>query len=126
MISTSLLKLNKLRQDRFVNSDVRNPLAPQQEECLLYKRLVKLITIAIRLFKLNPGSFSYDFSKKIPVLVSEFSGTLPSLPPNKIVSGSTTVASSKLGRLPNLKGPTPYKEDQQDTRLKTSVVFCKL
>ena len=37
MISTSLLKLNKLRQDRFVNSDVRNPLAPQQEECLLYK-----------------------------------------------------------------------------------------
>lgn len=109
MISTSLLKLNKLRQDRFVNSDVRNPLAPQQEECLLYKRLVKLITIAIRLFKLNPGSFSYDFSKKIPVLVSEFSGTLPSLPPNKIVSGSTTVASSKLGRLPNLKGPTPYK-----------------
>lgn len=110
MISASLLKLNKIRQDRFVRSDVRNPLAPSSEEYVLYKRIVKLITLAIRLFKLNPGSFSYEFSKKIPVLVSEFSGTLPSFPPNKIVSGSTTITSNKLGRLPNLKGPTPYRK----------------
>ncbi|RCK54435.1 Chromatin structure-remodeling complex protein RSC58 [Candida viswanathii] len=110
MISISLLKLNKARQDRFARSDVRNPLAPEHEEFVLYNRLVKLISIAIKLFKLNPGSFSYDFSKKIPVLVSEFSGTLPGVTPNKILGGSTTIATGKLNRLPTLKGPTPYRK----------------
>ncbi|EMG51127.1 Chromatin remodeling complex subunit, putative [Candida maltosa Xu316] len=111
MISTSLLKLNKLRQERIARSDVRNPLAPENNEYVLYNRLVKLISIAIELVKLNPGDFSYEFSKNIPVLVSEFSGTLPGVAPNKIVAtNSATVNTTKSNRLPTLRGPAPYRK----------------
>lgn len=110
MISISLLKLNKLRQQRYSRSDVRNPLAPQHEENILYNRVVKLISIAIQLFNVNPGCFSYQFSKNIPVLVSEFSGTLPGIPPTKAIVNNGTTATTKLNRLPNLKGPSAYRK----------------
>ncbi|AOW27110.1 chromatin structure-remodeling complex subunit RSC58 [Candida albicans L26] len=110
MISISLLKLNKLRQQRYSRSDVRNPLAPQHEENILYNRVVKLISIAIQLFNVNPGCFSYQFSKNIPVLVSEFSGTLPGIPPTKAIVNNGTTATTKSNRLPNLKGPSAYRK----------------
>lgn len=110
MISISLLKLNKLRQQRYSRSDVRNPLAPQHEENILYNRVVKLISIAIQLFNVNPGCFSYQFSKSIPVLVSEFSGTLPGIPPTKAIVNNGNTATTKLNRLPNLKGPSAYRK----------------
>lgn len=110
MISISLLKLNKLRQQRYSRSDVRNPLAPQHEENILYNRVVKLISIAIQLFNVNPGCFSYQFSKNIPVLVSEFSGTLPGIPPTKAIVNNGNTATTKLNRLPNLKGPSAYRK----------------
>lgn len=110
MISISLLKLNKLRQQRYSRSDVRNPLAPQHEENILYNRVVKLISIAIQLFNVNLGCFSYQFSKNIPVLVSEFSGTLPGIPPTKAIVNNGNTATTKLNRLPNLKGPSAYRK----------------
>ncbi|CAX43331.1 chromatin remodeling complex subunit, putative [Candida dubliniensis CD36] len=115
MISISLLKLNKLRQERYSRSDVRNPVAPQHEENILYNRVVKLISIAIQLFNINPGCFSYQFSKNIPVLVSEFSGTLPGIPPTKAITNNGTSSNTKSNRLPNLKGPSAYRK--RPTRL---------
>ncbi|RLV93658.1 Chromatin structure-remodeling complex protein RSC58 [Spathaspora sp. JA1] len=106
LISVSLLKLNKLRQDRYLRSDIRNPLAPEPAEYKLYARIQKYITLAIQLYKISPSSFSYEFSKRIPVLVSEYSGTLPGVAPNRISAGNAAIA--KPSRLPSIRGP--YKK----------------
>ena len=39
------------------------PLAPQHEENILYNRVVKLISIAIQLFNVNPGCFHTNLVK---------------------------------------------------------------
>ncbi|KAG7664672.1 uncharacterized protein J8A68_001768 [[Candida] subhashii] len=99
LICNALLKLNKLRQERYLKSDIRNPLTPNQEEVKLYHRIQKFITLAIQLYKISPQTFSYEFSQKIPVLVSEFNGTLPGIAPTRLASGTSL---TKPGRLPSI------------------------
>lgn len=101
LISISLLKMNALRQERYFKSDVRNPLPPDRQEIQLYKRVQELILLAVKLYKVNPGDFSFKFSQRIPVLVSEYSGVLPGVAPNKISSGSNTLHSGRS----SVRGP---------------------
>ncbi|KSA01592.1 uncharacterized protein AC631_02667 [Debaryomyces fabryi] len=103
LISTNLLKLNKLRQERYLRSNPTNLLAPSKNEIKLYNKVSKLITLSIELNNVNTGSLDLSFSKRLPVLMSEYAGTLPGLPPSKSV-GTT----GKSTRLPSIRGP--YKK----------------
>ncbi|KAI5953880.1 hypothetical protein CANMA_004719 [Candida margitis] len=107
LISSALLKLNQLRQERYFKSDVHNLLAPNDEEKQLYKCIQSLISIAIKLYNIGPNSFGFKVSNKIPTLVSEYNGTLPGMPSSRslIGSGSQITADhlTRPGRLPNLR-----------------------
>lgn len=103
LISTNLIKLNKLRQERYLRSNPTNLLAPSKNEIKLYNKVSKLITLSIELNNVNTGSLDLSFSKRLPVLMSEYAGTLPGLPPSKSV-GTT----GKSTRLPSIRGP--YKK----------------
>lgn len=109
MISTSLIKLNRLRQERYLKSDQKLIAPPSDDEVKLYNKLSKLIEITIKLYKINPGDFSIEFSKKIPVLVSEFCGSLPAVAPTKAPTQyNSTSQYSTSTRLPTIRGP--YKK----------------
>ncbi|CAH6718672.1 chromatin structure-remodeling complex protein Rsc58p [[Candida] jaroonii] len=94
LITKELLKLNKLRQQRYANSTPNNILAPDNTEKILYNKITKLISLTINLYKVSPNNLPLEFSKKVPVLMSEYSGTLPGIVTSK----------AKQNRLPNLRG----------------------
>lgn len=108
LISANLLKLNKLRQERYLRSNPNNLLAPSKNEVKLYNKVSRLITLSIDLNKVSSGNLSLSFSKRLPVLMSEYTGTLPGLPPSKGI-GSTTTKST---RLPSIRGPYKKKNRQ--------------
>ncbi|KAK6454705.1 uncharacterized protein RJT20DRAFT_130906 [Scheffersomyces xylosifermentans] len=111
LISTNILKLNKLRQERYLRSDIRNTLPASVDEVRTYNKIVKLISLAIQLYKINPGDFSIEFSKKLPVLTSEYNGVMPGVPPSRLGAGGVQQSSNstnKSGRLPSIRGP--YKK----------------
>lgn len=83
LISKELLSLNKLRQERYLRSNPNNIIGPTLSEKKLYKKITKLITLAINLYNITPSHLPMEFSKRIPVLMSEYSGTLPGLPASK-------------------------------------------
>lgn len=103
LITTNILKLNKLRQERYLRSNPTNLLAPSKNEIKLYNKVSKLITLSIELNNVNTGSLALNFSKRLPVLMSEYAGTLPGLPLSKSVG-----ATGKSTRLPSIRGP--YKK----------------
>lgn len=98
LISKEILKLNKLRQDRYVRSSINNVMPASIAERKLYKKIIKLIQLTITLHQLEPNEIPLEFSKKIPVLMSDYSGTLPSLPSSK----------TRHTKLPTIRGP--YKK----------------
>ncbi|KAG2736367.1 hypothetical protein G9P44_000457 [Scheffersomyces stipitis] len=106
LISTNILKLNKLRQERYLRSDSRNTSPTTSEEIRIYNTTMKLISLAIQIQKVSPGDFSLEFSKKLPVLVTEFNGVMPGIPPSRL--GVGTSGASKSTRLPSIRGP--YKK----------------
>lgn len=93
LISSEILKLNKLRQDRFVRSNVANLLPATLEERKIYHRVLKLITIAVEIYNIHPGKLPIEFSSKIPVLMTDYSGTLPALPSAKNKPTSSRLAT---------------------------------
>ncbi|KAK6197079.1 uncharacterized protein RJT21DRAFT_58999 [Scheffersomyces amazonensis] len=113
IISTTLLRLNKLRQERYFSSDNRNVLAPSNEEIRLYNKAIKLISLGVQIYKLKPQDLTskLSFSSKIPVLISEYNGVLPGVPPTRLGTGtiSNVSKSSSSNRLPNLRTNT-YKK----------------
>ncbi|KAK6461076.1 putative chromatin remodeling complex subunit [Scheffersomyces coipomensis] len=112
LISANLLKLNKLRQERYFSSDPRNILPPTNEEIRLYNKITKLISLGIQVYKINPQDLTskLQFSDKLPVLVSEYNGVLPGVPPTRLggINSSIRDPSTSSSRLPNLKHNT-YK-----------------
>ena len=107
LISINLLKLNKLRQERYLRSNPSNLLAPSRNEIKLYNKVSKLITLSIDMNDVSTGNLALKFSKRLPVLMSEYAGTLPGLPPSKSVS-----ATGKSTRLPSIRGPYKKKNRQ--------------
>lgn len=102
LISVALLKLNKLRHARFFSSSIKNLLAPSSEEINLSQRIQKLLSLLLDIKNSASGPLSIQFSKKIPVLLNEYAGTLPGgLPPSKSIAPPD--AHGKSERLSGLK-----------------------
>ncbi|GEQ71171.1 hypothetical protein JCM33374_g4852 [Metschnikowia sp. JCM 33374] len=100
VISLNLLKLNKLRQERYLHST--SPATPSLQETLLYKKVVKLLSLLARSNVANHKTLQLQLSKKIPVLLNDYEGVLPGPMPAK------PVPTNKSGRLAGIKGP--YKK----------------
>lgn len=98
LITNQILKLNRLRQERYLKSNANSTIPVTNVERKLYNKITKLITLAINLYKIEPGNLPLEFSKKVPVLMSEYPGTLPGMPASR----------QKPVRLPTIRGP--YKK----------------
>lgn len=90
IITKEILALNKLRQERYLRSSPNNIMGPTMSERKLYKKITKLISLAVSLYNITPSKLPVEFSKRIPVLMSEYSGTLPGLPASKAKSAKLT------------------------------------
>lgn len=101
LILINLLRLNKLRNQRYRASDPRLILPPGDEEKNVYHRTAKLLTFAIEAYKLLPGDFDVKFSRHLPVLTEEFGGVLPGAMPLK--PSQYPVSGNR--RVPNIRGP---------------------
>ena len=107
LISSSLLKLNKLRQERYFKSDAGNILPPNDEEKQLYRCVQQLILLAMKLYNVGPNGLGFKVSNKIPTLTSEYNGTLPGMPASRSLAGLgpplTANHLTRPGRLPSLR-----------------------
>ncbi|KAF3991731.1 hypothetical protein FT663_02604 [Candidozyma haemuli var. vulneris] len=104
LISQSLLRLNKLRQERFANQNHTRKNVPTVAEVILYKKVTKLLTILLQSKAGQDQSFAHEVSKHIPVLLNETPGVLPGHMP------SSTSAINKTGRLASIRGPYKKKK----------------
>lgn len=96
-ISTLLLQLNKLRQQRFLQN---NSTDPTSAEVVVYKKIMRLMTLLIK--SAEGQQVSLPLSKKLPVLLNEYRGVLPGPLPTRSIS------STKANRLTGIRGP--YKK----------------
>lgn len=96
LISSKLLQLNKLRQERYLHST--SPGTPSAVETGLYQNITKLITLLLKSKGAADTKFLLELSKKLPVLFSDYQGVLPGPAPSKGLS------SLKTGRLPGIRG----------------------
>ncbi|CUM63414.1 uncharacterized protein PRCAT00000989001 [Priceomyces carsonii] len=104
-ISMDLIRLNKLRQERYLRSNPQNLLSASSLEIKLYKRVVKLTSYAVELGS-SPGRMDIKFNRRLPILTVDYKGSLPGLPPSKNASGT------KSARLPSIRGPYKKKNRQ--------------
>ncbi|CAH2351663.1 chromatin structure-remodeling complex protein Rsc58p [[Candida] railenensis] len=103
LISVHLLKLNKLRQQRFVGSNP-SPI-PSPVEIKLYEKIMKLLTLFMKNNNVTTNQLSLQFSKRLPVLMNEYVGSLP----GSVVSTKNYTGNiPKNARLPSIRGP--YKK----------------
>lgn len=100
VISLNLLKLNKLRQERYLHST--SPANPSILETLLYKKVVKLLSLLAKSNAASHKTLLLQLSKKIPILINDYQGVLPGPIPAK------PATTNKSSRLPGIKGP--YKK----------------
>lgn len=100
LISQSIIRLNKLRQERYSESNAQTIVPPSNLEIKLYQKVTKLIALvteSVPLSKLNGG-----LSKRIAVLKTEYNGVLPGPPP------TVSAVPSKPTRYGTTRGP--YKK----------------
>lgn len=103
LISVHLLKLNKLRQQRYVGSN-SSPI-PTPVEIKLYEKITKLLTLFMKNNNVTTDQLSLQFSKRLPVLMNEYVGSLP----GSVVSTKNYTGNiPKNARLPSIRGP--YKK----------------
>lgn len=107
VISKDLLKLNQLRQERYMRSSPNNIAAPSSSETRLYKKITKLLTTLLDSRNIGMGNLSVQLSKRVPVLLNEYHGTLPGMQASKV-----TTTGSKTTRLPSIRGPYKKKNRQ--------------
>ena len=101
LISLSLLKLNKLRQQRYIQAITQ----PTTAEIKLYEKTKRLVTLFIKLNNVTPDKLSLEFSRRLPVLMNEYAGTLPG---SAMMFKPTHSTTAKNPRLPSIRGP--YKK----------------
>lgn len=107
VISKDLLKLNQLRQERYMRSNPNNIIAPSSSETRLYKKITKLLTLLLDSRNIGIGNLSLQLSKRVPILLNEYHGTLPGMQASKV-----TTTGSKTTRLPSIRGPYKKKNRQ--------------
>lgn len=79
LISRSIIRLNRMRQERFATSNAQTIVPPSKQEISLYQKITKLLALlteSVPVGKINGG-----VSKRIPVLKTEYNGVLPGPPP---------------------------------------------
>ena len=101
LISSNILNLNRLRQERYLYNSSNNHSSPSIEEKKLYDKTMKYVTLCMQLN--NVGTSGSNLSKRIPALLHEYSGTLPGMASLKASS-----VVPKSARLPSIRGP--YKK----------------
>lgn len=99
VISSSLLKLNKLRQERYLRAGASDPTS---SETALYKKILKLVSLLVSSEATKLSQFSLRISKRLPILLNDYHGVLPAPLANKVAP------TGKIGRLPGIRGP--YKK----------------
>lgn len=95
VISSNLLKLQTLRQKRFLQST--GPSAPSPLEVACYKKIMKYLTLLVDLKAAEGKTINLPISKKLPVLLNDYPGVLP---------GSVSAKAStnnKTGRLASIR-----------------------
>lgn len=104
LVSVNLLKLNRLRQERYLNRDGSNSTEPSKEELSTYNIIVHFLSILLDLKNEGTGRLSLEFSKNIPVLINNYNGVLPGP-----LHSNVPVPSR---RLPTVRAPIrgPYKK----------------
>lgn len=103
VITTTLLRLDKLRQERYFQSSTASVIPPTQTEIRLYNKATKLILLFIEVYGVSASDLALRFSKKLPVLVADYSGTLPGM-----LAIRAPAVPGKSARLPSIRGP--YKK----------------
>lgn len=98
IISVSLLKLNRMRQERYLRSGTSEPTL---SEVALYRKILKLTTLLVSSEAAKPTTLSVPVAQRLPVLVNDYHGVLPAPMTGK-------AAPVKSGRLPGIRGP--YKK----------------
>lgn len=101
VISTNLMKLQKLRQKRYLQST--DPSVPSALEVAHYKKITKLLTYLVDLKAAEGKQINLPISKKLPVLLNDYPGVLPGSVSAKAVLGG------KTGRLASIRNAT-YKK----------------
>lgn len=97
-ISVSLLRLNKLRQERFLrgSSATHKPLAA---EAVVYHKVVRLFKVLMKLKAAQDAQVPVGISHSVPFLASEYLGVLP---------GPSLAKSSSIKPRIGVRGP--YKK----------------
>lgn len=108
VITSTLLRLNKLRQERYYQSSNNSIIPPTQTEVRLYNKATKLIILFIEVYNVNASDLAIQFSKKLPVLVADYSGTLPGM-----LAIRAPAITGKSTRLPSIRGPYKKKNKLQ-------------
>lgn len=108
VITSTLLRLNKLRQERYFQSSNSTIIPPTQTELRLYNKATKLIMLFIEVHKVSASDLALKFSKKLPVLVADYGGTLPGM-----LALRAPVIAGKSTRLPSIRGPYKKKNKLQ-------------
>lgn len=99
LVSVNLLKLNKLRQERYLHSTA--PGNPTAMEITLYKKIMRLLTLLLESAKSAGTALPHGLSKRVLILFNEYQGVLPGPVPSKSFP-------PRSGRLPGMRGP--YKK----------------
>jgi chromatin structure-remodeling complex subunit RSC58 len=108
VITSTLLRLNKLRQERYYQSSNSSIIPPTQTEVRLYNKATKLIILFIEVHNVDASDLAIQFSKKLPVLVADYSGTLPGM-----LAIRAPALTGKSTRLPSIRGPYKKKNKLQ-------------
>lgn len=95
VISSNLLKLQTLRQKRFLQST--SPSAPTPLEVACYKKIMKYFALLVDLNAARGKKIDLPISKQLPVLLNDYPGVLPGSVSAKVST------SSKTGRLASIR-----------------------
>lgn len=109
LVSRKLIELSKLRQSRYQTSLPTNTahikvLKPSTKEVLVYHQIKRLLSVIVSKYKLTPRDLNLPISKSLPVLMNNYSGTLP---------GSFNAEmdmSMGVNRLSSLNRPSVYRK----------------
>lgn len=82
LVSRKLIELSKLRQSRYQTSLPTNTahikvLKPSTKEVVVYHQIKRLLSVIVKKYNITPRDLNLPISKNLPVLMNNFSGTLP-------------------------------------------------
>lgn len=102
IISLNLIRLNKLRQERYLHSTT--PGIATSAETILYKKIMRYMTTLALSQAVAGKEVELGLSKKIPVLTNDYPGSLPGPVPAKPFSAGKTTRLAGMKNAYRRKG----------------------